>query len=48
MKVKYDVSVNELKELMDLIFAGLRNKNKDLVEIICTKLREKNRVKIIK
>ena len=48
MTVKYDISMDELKELMDLIFAGLREKNKDLVEIICMKLREKNRVKILK
>ena len=48
MTVKYDISMDELKELMDLIFAGLRGKNKDLVEIICMKLREKNRVKILK
>ena len=27
MKVTYDLSVSELKELMDLIFAKLREKN---------------------
>ena len=48
MTVKYELSVSELKELMDLIFAGLRGKNKDLVDLICMKLREKNRVKILK
>ena len=48
MTVKYDISMDELKELMDLIFTGLRGKNKDLVELICMKLSEKNRVKILK
>ena len=48
MTVKYELSVSELKELMELIFAGLRGKNKDLVDLICMKLREKNRVKILK
>ena len=48
--MRVELSMDELKELMDLIFAGLREKNKDLVEIICKKLREnsKNRVKILK
>ena len=28
MKVKYELSMDELKELMDLIFAALREKNR--------------------
>ena len=48
MRVQYELTVEELKSILDLVFAGIRGKNKDLVELICMKLREKNRVKILK
>ena len=48
MTIKYELSMEELQKLMDLLFKNIRGKNKDLVDLICMKLRNKDHVRILK